>query len=240
MNPVRDNNPMKSKNMFNNSPKKSSTAQAVIHVPLEAGRPEVPVALASRQGPASNGTASNGMKIIFLKNKAFVLIELIVALGIFSIIMAITTGGFINFLKTQRQTSSFAFVNNTLSVVLEQMTKEIRTGKNFSVDGVPCQPQSAISFDNAKGKHVIYYLESGTVKRGESATVILTDCSLGQAITGSKVSVGYLKFIVLNNQSGSGYPPRITVLVGANPNNEYASIYSVNLQTTVSSRKLGG
>ena len=169
----------------------------------------------------------------FLKNKGFALIELIVALGIFSIIMAITAGGFVRFLKTQRQTSAFAFVNNTLSAVLEQMAKEIRTGKNFSTNGASCPPSSALLFVNSKGANTAYYLENGTVKRGP-------DCSSGQGITGGKASVGYLTFIVSNNQSGSSYPPRITILIGANPNNEYASIYSVNLQTTVSSRRLGG
>ena len=168
------------------------------------------------------------VKDFFKKKKGFGLIELIVALGIFSIIMAITAGGFIRFLKTQRQTSSFAFVNNTLSVVLEQMAKEMRTGKNFSTSGASC-----LSFVNSKNANITYYLENGTVKRGP-------DCSSGQGITGNKVSVGYLTFIVSNNQSGSNYPPRITILIGANPNNEYASIYSVNLQTTVSSRRLGG
>ena len=137
------------------------------------------------------------MRNHFIKNKkGFVLIELIVALGIFSIIMAITTGGFIRFLKTQRQTSAFAFVNNTLSIVLEQMAKEMRTGKDFSTNGASCPPSSALSFVNAKGANVAYYLENGTVKRGP-------DCSSGQGITGSKVFVGYLTFIVSNNQGGS-------------------------------------
>ncbi|MDO8664515.1 MAG: type II secretion system protein [Candidatus Liptonbacteria bacterium] len=168
--------------------------------------------------PVSNG----------IKNRGFVLIELIVALGIFSIIMAITAGGFVRFLKTQRQTSAFAFVNNTLGVVLEQMAKEIRTGKNFSINSASC-----LSFVNSKNANVAYYPENSIIKRGQN-------CSSGQGITGNKIFVGYLTFIVSNNQSGSSYPPRITILIGANPNNEYAPIYTVNLQTTVSSRRLGG
>ena len=168
----------------------------------------------------------------FLKNRGFTLIELIVALGLFSIIMVITTGGFVRFLKTERQASSFTFVNNNLGAAIEQMAKEIRTGKNFCADGQSCQSPDVLSFVNSKGVEVTYCLESGAVKRNEGQ-----DCSSGQEITGSKVSVGYLNFIVSDNDN---YPPRITILIGANPNNESASIYTANLQTTVSSRQLGG
>lgn len=172
------------------------------------------------------------MRNDFLKNKkGFTLIELMVAIGLFSIIMVIATGGFVRFLKIQRQSSAFTFVNNSLSSALEQMAKEIRTGKNFSTDGASCPSSgAALSFVNSKGANATYYLENGAVKRG-------TDCSSGQEITGNKVSVGYLNFLI---SSDSNYPPRITILIGANPNNEYASIYTVNLQTTVSSRQLGG
>src|SRR3989344_2963024 len=168
----------------------------------------------------------------FLKNRGFTLIELIVALGLFSIIMVITTGGFVRFLKTERQALSFVSVNNNLGAAIEQMAKEIRTGKNFCTNGQSCQSPDVLSFVNSKGVEVPYCLESGAGKRNEGQ-----DCSSGQEITGSKVSVGYLNFIVSDNDN---YPPRITILIGANPNNESASIYTANLQTTVSSRQLGG
>src|SRR3989338_301034 len=156
----------------------------------------------------------------FLKNRVFTLIELIVALGLFSIIMVITTGSFVRFLKTERQALSFVSVNNNLGAAIEQMAKEIRTGKNFSTDGASCPSSGTLSFVNTKGTNVVYYLENTTVKRGP-------DCSSGQGITGSKVSVGYLNFIVSNN---GNYPPRITISISANPNNESASIYTANLQ----------
>lgn len=173
------------------------------------------------------------MNRYFLKNnEGFTLVELTVALGIFSIIMIITTGGFVRFLKTERQASSFTFVNNNLGAAIEQMAKEIRTGKNFCTNGQSCQSPDVLSFVNSKGAAVTYCLENGAVKRSEGQ-----DCSSGQRITGNKVSVGYLNFVVSNNDN---YPPRITISIGANPNNESASIYTANLQTTVSSRQLGG
>src|SRR3989338_10115485 len=134
----------------------------------------------------------------FLKNRGFTLIELIVALGLFSIIMVITTGGFVRFLKTERQASSFTFVNNNLGAAIEQMAKEIRTGKNFCANGQSCQSPDVLSFVNSKGVEVTYCLESGAVKRNEGQ-----DCSSGQEITGSKVSVGYLNFIVSNKDRKS-------------------------------------
>lgn len=163
----------------------------------------------------------------------FTLLELMVSLGIFSILMLLAVGGFIRSLRTERQTSSFTFVNSSLSEVIEQMTREIRTGKDFCANGASCQSSSILSFVNAKGNNVTYCLDDGGIKKDMGI-----NCSLGQKITGEKVLVNYLNFIISNNQRSGDYPPRITILVGANPKNQEASFYKVNLETTVSSRRL--
>ncbi|MDP2741591.1 MAG: type II secretion system protein [bacterium] len=175
------------------------------------------------------------LKNIFSKNsRGFTLIELMVSLGIFSVVMLIATDGFIRSLKTERQASAFSFVNSNLSSVIEQMAKEIRTGKNFCANGILCSSSSQLSFVNANNKTVTYCLENSSIKKN-----IGVDCSPGQEITGENVSVQYLNFIISGNQNNDGLPPRITILVGASSKNKSASFYNVNLQTTVSSRIIG-
>jgi len=165
----------------------------------------------------------------------FTLIELMVSLGIFSVVMLVATDGFIRSLRAERQASAFSLVNSNLSGVIEQMAKEIRTGKNFCTNGVLCPSSSQLSFVNANNKLATYCLENGSIKKNIGA-----DCSSGQEITGENVSVQYLNFIISGNDDNDGLPPRITILVGANPKNKSASSYVVNLQTTVSSRVIGG
>ncbi len=176
------------------------------------------------------------MKNYFYKKDAgFTLVELIVALGLFSLLLLMTVGGFVRSLRTERQASAFTFVNNSLSIAIEQMGKEIRTGRNFCASGTSCQSSSVLSFLNAKGAVITYCIDSGTIKRN-----IGSDCPSGQKITGDDVNVQYLTLRMCDNQVNTGYPPRITILTGANSKKQTPSSYNINLQTTVSSRSLAG
>jgi prepilin-type N-terminal cleavage/methylation domain-containing protein len=61
----------------------------------------------------------------------FTLVELLIAVGLFVIIISIAVGGFINALRTQREVSSLIATQSNVSLALEQMTREIRTGYLF-------------------------------------------------------------------------------------------------------------
>ena len=157
-----------------------------------------------------------------------------VSLGIFSVAMLLVVGGFIRSLRTERQSSAFTYVNNNMSIVIEQMAREIRTGFNFCINGNSCPSSSVLSFVNSSGNTITYCLENGAVNR-----IIGSNCIPGQEITSSKVSIDYLTFIISGNQDDDGYPPRVTVLIGAKPKDQSSSMYNVNFQTTVSSRIIG-
>lgn len=170
----------------------------------------------------------------FKKIRGFTILELIVAIAVFSILTTLATGGFVRALKTERQISAYTAVNSNVGLFLEQIAREARTGSNFCINGNSCPSSSILSFLNASGENVTYCLESGAIKRS-----IGSGCSSGQNITGDNVSVENLRFILFGNQNGDGYPPRVTILVGATSRLASALSYKVNLQTTVSSRILG-
>jgi len=175
------------------------------------------------------------MKLDFFKEKkGFTILETIVALGIFSVIIALTTNGFIRALRTQSQASSFAYVNDNLSTVIEQMTREVRTGSDICFNTTTCPNNSTLSFVNAAGQTVTYCSMNNEIER-----VVGSKCSVGNEITGSRVYISYLRFIIATNGTGDGYPPRVTILIGARPNDQASSMFNVNMQTTVSSRIIG-
>jgi prepilin-type N-terminal cleavage/methylation domain-containing protein len=66
--------------------------------------------------------------------KGFTLVEMLVAMGIFTIVVAIAIGGFINSLRTQRQVASLISAQSNASLVIEQMAREMRTGFLFCHD----------------------------------------------------------------------------------------------------------
>lgn len=167
----------------------------------------------------------------------FTLVELLVALGLFSVVVLLTAGGFVRALRSERQVSAFVSVNSNMSLALEQMAREIRTGVNFCFNGTVCPSAGVLSFINSKGETVTYCLDGGGSLERFTGN---GSCGSGNKITADNISVQYLNFIIFGNKNNDGYPPRITILVGASPRNASGASYTVDLQTTVSSRILDG
>jgi len=69
--------------------------------------------------------------------KGFTLVELLVTVGLFVIIITIAVGGFTNAIRTERQVSSLISAQSNVSLALEQMSREIRTGYLFCHAGTP-------------------------------------------------------------------------------------------------------
>ena len=172
--------------------------------------------------------------MIHNSRKGFTLIELLVSLSLFSLLTLLAVGGFVRSLKTERQSSASMLVNSNINTVVEQIAREIRTGNDFCINGNICPSSSVLSFVNANNSNVTYCLQNDSIVRNAGP-----DCGSGQEITGESVFIQYLTFIISGNGDGDGSSPRITILIGANPKEQGSSNYSVNFQTTVSSRIIG-
>lgn len=168
-----------------------------------------------------------------MKNqKGFTLIELLVSLSLFVIIISIAAGGFSSALRSQRQAIALMNVNNNISLVLEQMMREIRTGYDF------CQNQQSqnsctqnkITFKNAYGQTVSYQFNNNGIER---------DIGGGfKKITADNVVVEYLNFIISGQNQNDKKQPRITILIGIRSTEPGISSFSTKIQTTVSPRIL--
>jgi prepilin-type N-terminal cleavage/methylation domain-containing protein len=189
---------------------------------------------------------------------AFTLVELLVAIGIFSILIAVAIGGFVHALRTQREVASIIGAQSNASIALESMARELRTGylfcndpaNNGSVNDVcapACSPSVTLSgtvwtcdglidFYNANGANVDYALdENGSLARSDSGST-----GTFVPITGNNVKVTYLTFTIFGNKEGDNWPPRITVSMGVVPNSTDPALVAdeVELQTTVSARTI--
>ncbi|HUC02138.1 MAG TPA: type II secretion system protein [Candidatus Paceibacterota bacterium] len=63
--------------------------------------------------------------------KGFTLIEMLITVGLFTIIITIAVGAFANAVRTQRQVSSLISAESNISITLEEMARQIRTGYLF-------------------------------------------------------------------------------------------------------------
>lgn len=172
----------------------------------------------------------------------FTLIEFIVAFGLFAIILSISVGGFIRALKVQRQLVALASANSNVSLAIEQMTREMRLGRDFSTSRNVTDDDTLnfSTIENGITKNVSYqyFEEDGIrgIRRVESATIAVVGDSLeSESITSNNVSIQYLRFF-LQQPITSSRPTRVTIVIGVSPKEAGISENIIRLQTSVTPR----
>lgn len=176
----------------------------------------------------------------------YLLIELLVAITIFSVIVTVVADSFVNVLRTQRQVAALSAAQSNLGVVMEQMAREIRTGSFFciSADGTTTDTRCGCSvFGNEEVCSALTFTDAETEENIEyfvNASGIFVKSIDGamQEITGSDVKIQYANFILFGNTPGDQWNPRITITVGIRPNDASLSGDVLNLETTVSARQI--
>ncbi|GEM_PF-856566 len=194
---------------------------------------------------APGGARPTG-KTAIVPQDGFTVTELIVAMGVFIVLVTIAVGVFVNTVRNQRRLTMLMSVNNNAGNVLEQIAREVRTGYRFceeeflggSNPSGPCYFENDfLTFTNYRGALVTYEYDeaSGSITRLEEGNVDAVP------LTAAEVEVSYLSFLV--RQYGDGAedmcnPWRITITMGVVPRGSALSAQEVRLQTTVSSRVL--
>ncbi|MBI5401302.1 type II secretion system protein [Candidatus Wolfebacteria bacterium] len=180
------------------------------------------------------------------KQGGFTLAELVISVGLFTILMGIASGGFIQAMRNQRMIISLMAINDGMSLTLEQMAREIRTGYNFCTKNYPittfseCSSldNSEIQFVNAKNQVVRYKLINGGIEKGVGEAI--GGGFIYNKITADNVDVKNLNFRLLGNNADDGYPPRITVGVSFSSNSPDVKKLNISIdaQTTISARNI--
>ena len=162
----------------------------------------------------------------------FTLIELIVALGVFMVVMTITLSAFLNIMDIQKKTEAFRKVNDNLNFAMEVMMREIREGKGYSA--ADCSGAD-FCFTGKDGKAVKYQLNGGGyIERKEEADEWLRMTSGGIKITS-------LSFLVSGEEtypSGDRQQPLVVISIGGESGEKEKLKSKLDLQATVSQRKL--
>ncbi len=156
----------------------------------------------------------------FQSKRGFTMIELLVAISLFVVVVSVASGVFIKSLRTQRQIVSLMAANDNASLALEQMIREIRTGRSFSTNG------SQLSFTNYLEEPVTYELDLGSIKKN------------GKSITASNVNVSYFNISLLGEGLNDGRSTRVTIGLGVSAKGSSLESFVTNLQTTVSVRTI--
>lgn len=172
-----------------------------------------------------------------MKNQksGFTLLEIIVAVGIFTVIMTIAMSGLLNLNAVNKDSINFSNLSDNIRFALEIMAKEARTGTIYNCGGTDLTRQncslgsSVLTFQNALGQIVTYRLNNNRIEKSSGGNFL--------ALTSSDVKVEDLKFVVSGALSGDNLQPKILIRIKASVlfKNKKTEI---NLQTLVSSRNI--
>ena len=152
------------------------------------------------------------------KTKGFTLVELVVALGIFVIVITVATSILLSSLRSLRQVAHQAGAMDNISLAVEQMAREVRMSADIDPVDREGSLLSSFSFINHEGRIITYSFCGTRICRNE------------QYITMSNIIIrgGFL----INNFDGDK-TPRITMTARAE--DVRGNILGL-VQTTVSAR----
>ena len=176
--------------------------------------------------------------------KGLTLIELIIALGVFSMAILVSVSIFISTLKVQRRVLASQSGIDSFRYAIEIISKEVRMAKkdlgacghSGYVYFVPVS-QDQVSFVNIEDECVRYALTEGRLVKYMSGQ---DGFSLGEMpVTSEDVFISKIKFLSSEAREGvgSGIQPRITMAVTFQPKTGASTTAGeVNIETTISSR----
>jgi prepilin-type N-terminal cleavage/methylation domain-containing protein len=157
--------------------------------------------------------------------RGYTLIELIIAVGLFGIVMTLSSGAYLVMISLGRQSQSVSTGIDNLSFALETMTRTIRTGTSYSCGaaGDCANGDSRLSVRNAAGTTVTYALSGGAITQNGSALTepLVTVSSLVFYVTGTRTTPSNYEqphaTIIISGTiaSGPGKTESFTVETGA-------------------------
>jgi type II secretory pathway pseudopilin PulG len=119
--------------------------------------------------------------------RGYSLAELIVAVGIFSMVMLIVMGVYLALISYDRQARATNQLASNFSFAVESMVRNIRTGTGYP-SGCSTTPCTSFSFTDSQGRSVSYALSGGQL--------IATTGGLSAPLTDPAITITNLRFYV--------------------------------------------
>jgi len=162
-------------------------------------------------------------------NHGFTLVEMIVAIGIFTMVAVAAISALASVIDANQRSRSLAQTNNNLDFSLQTMIREIRNGFSYGCDATDPKSNddcsnSEFGFVNAERNKVAFKLDNEKIKRNS------------QSLTPPDVTVKHLRFNVIGASSNDKQSRVIITIEAESGTGENSQTF--NLQTTATQRLL--
>jgi len=170
----------------------------------------------------------------------FTLIEVIVALSLFTTVMVISVSSLIGLTDAQKRSEVLRQTMDNIDFAMENISRLIRTGNTYHCGsgGVLTEPadcvtgENYIAFEGVSGSTIIFTIQNGQIQKSSNGGASF----LG--ITDPNVNINTMKFYVIGSAPDDNIQPRVLIVVGGSVQVKNETPSSFHLQTTVSERLL--
>jgi len=167
-----------------------------------------------------------------INKKGFTLIELIVAMFIFSILAMIAGGSFVSALTLQRRALNIKKVEENGRFILELMARELRVANpiNTANTNCPSAPVNNISFQHPVNGAIQYSLSGSQLQRRVNG--------VNTTISNPDIEVTRLIFCITGNTVSDHWQPKVNIILSLRSGGLAGQAAAIDLQTTISQRVL--
>lgn len=174
-------------------------------------------------------------------DKGFTLVEMIVAVGLFAIVMVVASGAIFSIVNANRKAQALDAAITNFSFALESMVRDIKTGSNYrcgsfltSAGDCPTGTQT-ISLINSSGVGVEYDLDTS---KHQITKILNLSNSSAEPITAPapEVTIQSMEFYITGTTGNSQQPEVLLSITGYTGKGQSLSPFDV--QTLISQRLL--
>lgn len=185
--------------------------------------------------------------------RGFTLIEMLVAVALFSVVMIISVGSLVAMAEASRKAETIKSVLNNLNFAFDSMSRNVRTGYSYHCSdgtgdtyglmGNPATPQNCPTYGSSylaveasdgspsnASDQVIYRLNSGRIEvSSDSGSNFLP-------LTAPEVTIERLRFYVTGAAVGDNVQPRVVVILSGYIQVTPTTQTDLHLQTALTQR----
>jgi prepilin-type N-terminal cleavage/methylation domain-containing protein len=176
--------------------------------------------------------------------RGFTLIEMIVSVGLFTIVLFIASSSFLSVVNADRKSRATRLAMDNLTVAMEDMTRRMKTGYSYMCEGGVASatsdvsdctsPKDSIAFTDQDGNRVAYRLHNNRIYRGikNSAGVLV---SSNIPVTAPEITIEALSFDVHGSAPLDNVQPYVQIFINGKTDGGVIDS-SFKLQTMVTQR----
>jgi len=179
----------------------------------------------------------------------FTIIELTVALGLFTVVMLISVGALLSIVDANRKVRALGSVMDNLSFAIENMSRSIRVGDTYhcGTSGSIVSPRNCSNGDSFfafeatdgdpgnSGDQIVFRLNGNQIEKSTDSGSTYLSITAPEIVIDSGTG---LQFYVVGTSSGDNRQPRVIMVIRGQAGVKTKEISRFEIQTTISQRSV--